>query len=431
MPKSHFTVSDVAKIAALLLTACLLLAANGLHGTLVPVRAELAGFSTLETGFLGTAYFMGFVAGCVATPALIIRCGHVRSFALFGALTAAVLLLHPVFVDALVWSILRASIGFAAAGMFATIESWLNSQASNANRGRVFTTYATLNALALIAGNALFTLGDPREPLLFSLAAILTMLCLIPVCLTRQPEPQRGERARIRLLRLFKLSPAGFAGSIAVGLAGGAFWSLGPLFASESGLAKEEIALFMSTAILGGALATWPMGRMSDFMDRRFVIAMAAIATIAASLFLSTVSAMAIGAQWTIYAGAFAFGIAKFPIGSLANAHMNDRAQPHETMEMASGILFVYGAAAALGPALASIIMNVAGASSLFYFIAGVYSLYAAFVALRVFQRSAPEHEPMPAPTLLPAQPLAEVAPAGKAGLQSPLQYAPLSPRKT
>ena len=202
---NRLTPADLRKILSLLATAAIMLLANGLQGTLVPVRAHEAGFTNTAISLIGTAYFSGFVVGCLLGSSLIHRVGHIRAFAILGAVTAAIVLTHALVVHPLAWAILRAGIGFCAAGMFVILEGWLNGQARNEIRGRVFTTYATLNNLALLGGQYLFTLGNPKSFELFSICAILTMLCLVPVGITRQPEPQSHSRARLRPGRIYRL----------------------------------------------------------------------------------------------------------------------------------------------------------------------------------------------------------------------------------
>ena len=384
---ARFTVTDIRKIAALLICTLLLFSANGLQATLAPVRAELGGFSTMAIGWIGTAFFIGFVAGCLIVPKLLQILGHVRTFALLTAAAATALLLHPMEVSVPVWTALRAVMGFCAAGMYAIVEGWLNHQATNAIRGRVFTTYATLNALALIVGNAFFAQGDPASAQMFIWVSVLTIACLVPIAVTRQPEPPKPSRVRIRVWRLFGAAPAGFAGAACSGLAGGAFWALAMNFAQAQGFDQGGVAWFMSAVIFGGALAQWPVGRISDLMDRRIVIMLAAFGATLASLALAVAPAFGDAAPVVTFAAAMLFGASSFPIGSLANAHMNDRSHAGDVSETATAILLISGSSAGLGTLLGAQAMNVAGPAGLFYYIAVVHVSLVAFVVTRIAQR--------------------------------------------
>jgi MFS family permease len=385
---TRVTSADLAKIAALLATAIIMLLANGLQGTLVPVRAHYDGFSSTAISFMGAAYFAGFVAGCVFCPRLIDRVGHIRAFAVLGAITGAIVLCHALIVGPLIWGIFRAGIGFCAAGMFAVLEGWLNQQTGNAIRGRIFTMYAAFNNLALLGGQYLFTLGDPRSHFLFMVCAILTMLCLIPVGMTTQSEPPRAGVARLRLLRLYRLSPVGVIGAIAVGLSSGAFWTLAPVYAQARGMSGDGIALFMGLVILGGALAQWPLGRMSDFTDRRRIIGGASAAAAIAGVMLAVSAPFGIDPITWLLAGGMLYGATAFPIGSLTNAHLNDHARQEEMTEFASSNLFVYGTAAAIGPIIAAGVIYVGGMSAIFFYTATMHAGFVAFVLYRMIARA-------------------------------------------
>jgi MFS family permease len=403
------TAADYRKILSLLATAVIMLLANGLQGTLVPVRAHQAGFTDTAISLLGAAYFAGFVSGCLLGPRLIHRVGHIRAFAILGALTAAIVLIHALIVNPFVWAFLRAGIGFCAAGMFVILEGWLNGQARNEIRGRVFTTYAALNNLALLGGQYVFTLANPMSFELFSICAILTMLCLVPVGITRQPEPQSHSRAKLRPGRLYALSPVGAVGAVAVGLASGAFWTLAPVYASARGMEGDNLALFMSVVIFGGALAQFPLGRLSDFTDRRLIIGIAAAFAAFAGVMLANPAPFGISALTWLLAGGFLYGATAFPIGSLTNAHLNDHADKSEMTEVANSNLFLYGVAAAIGPLLAAVVINLWGMSAIFFYTAAIHAVFMAFVLIRVFLRAPVAREKRPSFEPATVQPAAPV----------------------
>jgi MFS family permease len=405
--KTRVTSADIGKISALLATAAIMLLANGLQGTLVPVRANAEGFSASAIAFMGSGYFTGFIAGCLFAPWLVHRVGHIRTFSVLAALTAICVLLHALIVDPIVWGALRAGIGLCAAGMFVVLEGWLNQQAANAIRGRIFTMYAALNNFALLAGQYVFTLGDSNSHLMFSVTAILTLLCVIPVGVTTQSEPPRAGVPRLRLARLYRLSPVGVMGAVAVGLVSGAFWTLAPVYAEARGMTGDAVALFMAVVILGGALSQWPLGRVSDFTDRRLVIGSAAVGASLAGLMLAVAAPMGIEPHVWLLTGGFFYGAFAFVIGSLTNAHLNDHAKQEEMTEFASSNLFVYGVAAAIGPTLAAGVIAIGGLSAIFFYTATIHALFVAFVLYRVLVRAPIPTEDRPHFHPEPVQPAA------------------------
>ncbi|HEV2651059.1 MAG TPA: MFS transporter, partial [Rhizomicrobium sp.] len=310
-------------IGAILFSTALYIAGNGLIGVLIPVRASLAGFSDLILGFIGSFYFAGFMAGCWLGPRLLARVGHSRTFAVSAGVSATAILVQSLVVSEPVWIVARGLFGVAAACIYMVIESWLNDRATNDNRGRIFSSYLAVNFTALVVGQMLFATSSPKSFALFSLAAILYALCLIPMGLTSLPQPVATKVPTLRPGKLFRIAPVGVAGCIAVGFANSAVWTLAPVFAQAHGLNKGWIAVFMSVFTLGGALVQLPLGRLSDRMDRRIIILAVSIA------------ASALGLSMALFAGydrslilvlIGLFGVAAACIYMVIESWLNDRA---------------------------------------------------------------------------------------------------------
>ncbi|NWH09466.1 MAG: MFS transporter [Alphaproteobacteria bacterium] len=391
-------------ITALLLATALFLSGNGLQGTLVPVRANIEGFSDAIVAILGSAYFLGFMLGCVAAPYLLQRVGHIRTFATFAAVTGIAALLHPILPYEWAWMVLRGSVGLAAAAQFTVIESWFHHQATNENRGRVISIYVVVNLGALIFGQYLFAMGAPETNERFSYVAMLILASTVPVALTLLPQPLALTAPNLRIAKLYRASPVGFMGNIAVGLANGPFWALAPLYVTALGFAKNEIAMFMGITIAGAAIAQWPLGRLSDAIDRRIVVAGAAgMAVVAGAILVYAALAGTRGDAFTLgltYAGGLMFGAFAFPIGSLCAAHLNDHVEKGDTTETAGAILFIYGAAAIVGPLIASGVIALFGMWTLFALTAFVHTGFLVFTLIRISAREAPPtreaYQPIP-----------------------------------
>jgi len=377
----------IAPFLSLLIATSILLIGNGLLGTLIPVRAGLDGFNTPVIGIFGSIYFAGFLVGCIATPYVVRRAGHIRSFAALCAAASSAPLIHALFSDAWVWSAMRGLTGFCFAGLYMVIESWLNEQATNETRGRLFASYLVVNLLSLTAGQLLLNLSSPAAFSLFALCAILTSLALVPVALTTSVQPAPIQTVSINLRRLYTLSPVGLMGSFVVGLTNGPFWTLAPLYAAGSGLTTQGISFFMTAAIVGGALAQFPIGRFSDRLDRRIIILMLCMgATLGdAALFY----AGGLGSMEALLAAGFAFGIFSLTLYSVVVAHMNDHAQDESFVSVSSGLLLVYAAGAIIGPSAASVVAQQFGLSAIFLFIAAVHILYGLFTLMRIRSRAA------------------------------------------
>jgi len=380
----------LAPVAALLLSVALLLMGNGLQGTLIPVRANLENFRAFELGLLGTAYFFGFTAGCLNGPTLVRRAGHIRAYLAMTSVASGIALLHPMFVEPVLWFALRIATGYCFAVLYIIIESWINERADNRVRGTVFSVYTIINLTVITLGQLMIGFADPNTFILFAIASILVSFAALPVAFTAAAHPQMVHQVHPRLKDLARISPVGTAGCFAVGLANGAFWTLGPVFASDAGLDTQGIGLFMSAVVMGGAIAQWPLGRVSDRMDRRFVMLIATAIALGAAIALMMLPDT--GPDTMILAG-FVFGMGAFPLYPLAVAHANDNARPDQFVEVSSGLLLIFGIGAAVGPLIASLVRQVAGMPMLFVFTACVHLVLIVFILGRMNLRAAPAPE--------------------------------------
>ena len=375
-----------APVAALLLAVALLLTGNGLLGTLIPVRAQLEDFSLLSIGLLGSGYFIGFAAGCFYAPHLLRRAGHIRVFTAMASIVSAVVLGHGLIAIPLPWWLMRGITGFCFAVLYIVIESWLNEASTNETRGKVLSAYLVINLTVITLGQMMLMLDDPAEFELFAMASILVSAAVVPVAMTGARAPHMIETVHLRIGKLFRTSPIAFVGCIGVGLANGAFWTLAPLFVQRTGYDVNAVALVMSATVLGGALGQWPIGRLSDRMDRSVLLGWVALAASGLSVVVILSGALSLG---FLLAAAAAWGALSFPLYAVAVAQANDHAQPTEYVEVSSGLLFAYAAGAVIGPLVAALFMKLIEAGGLYVF-AAVVQLALAVFTYRQLKRGKP-----------------------------------------
>jgi MFS family permease len=397
---------QIQAIAAILLSVLIFLVGAGLLGTIIPVRAHLAGFSNFAIGFIGSAYYVGFVVGCYAGPRLLARVGHSRTFAVAAGLAAACTLGQSLLVSETAWVFLRGAFGIGAACLYMVAESWLNDRATNETRGRIFASYMVVNYVGLVLGQWLFVTGRPSSFSLFSLAAIAYAVCLIPIGLTNTPQPGRADVPTLDPLKIFRIAPVGAAGCIAVGFANAAVWVFAPVYAEDHGMTRELLAGFMIAFTLGGALIQMPVGRLSDRMDRRYVIAgvslMAAIGGVCLYLFGGE-------NRWLTLGMVFVFGMLALPLYGLSIAHANDRLPRGMFVEASATLLMINALASVIGPLVAAAVTARAGISSLFLYTAAIHVAMLIFTLFRLTEKSAPPEnlrepfEPMPLQATTPS----------------------------
>jgi MFS family permease len=292
--------------------------------------------------------------------------GHIRTFSALAALFSAIAIAHAIFVDPVVWMLFRFLAGICIVGLFMVIESWLNAEAPPGRRGRLFAVYMVVNLSALAAGQLLLTLDDPRTFVLFGVASMLFALAVIPTALTRVRAPAPQPAGGMDLRRLYRSSTLGVTACFAVGLIGGAFWSLAAVYGLRIGLDEAHVAYFMTAAISGGTVAQIPVGRFSDTHDRTRVLAGVSLLLTVSAGMLSLMNGVRAPA---VIGTAFLFGAFYFPLYSLAVAHTHDQVGPAHVVDATRGLMFVYGVGAVAGPVIAGALMGVTGPGSMFLFV--------------------------------------------------------------
>ncbi len=374
-----------APVAALLMSVAILMTGSGLQGTLLPVRAGLESFSTFSIGVIGAAYFMGFTLGCLRGGELVKGVGHVRVFLAMTALGSAAPLVHGLVLEPLAWALLRFLSGFCFAVLFLVIESWLNERSSNDNRGVIFSTYVMITLTVLAVGQMMTLLYAPEGLELFLIASVLVSLAAIPVALSQAVTPEQPTEVEVDLKRLFGISRAGTVGCLATGIASGAFWSMAPVFTASLSSDTALAAWFMSSTVIGGALAQWPMGYVSDRIGRRKTLSAAALA---ASMIAAIIVFMHDDLSFSgiIFLGA-AWGFFAFPLYAISVAHSNDKAHPSDYVVVSSGLLLIYGTGAVIGPFAASAVMAMSGAYGLYLTSGATHLLASVYVMQRILRR--------------------------------------------
>lgn len=388
--ESSSTLATVRSVFSLLLSYGLLLLANGLFGTLLGVRSQIEGFGTEVVGLIMAAYFLGLLQGALRATMIVAAVGHIRAFAAFASVMSITALLHVVVVDPIVWCVLRFASGFCMAGMILVTESWLNARSTKRTRGKVMAFYMITNYFSAGCGQFLLTVADPGQFQLFSIASIIFSLALVPVLLTRSTAPKPPQRDPLNLRELWRTSPLGLLGSFCAGLVNASFYSLAPVFAFGLGLSIGGTSTFMASVIFGGLLLQYPVGHLSDRMDRRVVLAMVALATSVASVAIVMVTEW--NPRWIYPAGAI-YGAFSFTVYSLCISHANDFAPADKLVQTASGLLTAYGFGAFLGPIIAAFFMGHLGPEGLFVMSALVSGFLGGFAIFRMRRRLSPSKE--------------------------------------
>ncbi|NBB97089.1 MAG: MFS transporter [Alphaproteobacteria bacterium] len=370
---------------ALLLGIVLIMLGNGMHFTLIGLRGGVEGFSALELSIVTSGYFVGFLSGARYTPVLIRRVGHVRVFAALGSFMSAGLVAFPLLTEPWFWIILRIVIGFCMSGIYVAAESWLNNAASNENRGKILSAYMIAQTLGIIGAQGLLGLGDAASSVLFIGASILVSISFGPILLSATPVPAAEVLRPMSLRQLFMSSPLGTVGIFLLGAVYATQSGMGAVFGSELGLGAGQIALFVAMLFAGALVLQYPIGWLSDRMDRRKLI-FGASALGAGFCGLGFVTE---GAFWFLMLSAFFAGGVTTPLYALFLAYTNDTLAPEDMAAASGGLVFTFGLGAIFGPMATGAAMEQLGPMAFWLALGGTFAAIALYALYRMTQRAA------------------------------------------
>jgi len=370
---------------ALLLGMSLLMVGNGMQGTLLGIRGEIEGFSTLEMSIVMSAYFAGFLGGSRMAPGMIKRVGHVRVFAALASIISAVILLYPTFANPWVWAIGRVVIGFGFSAVYVTAESWLNDAADNSNRGKALSLYMIVQTLGIVVSQALLLTADPSGFVLFVIPSVLVSIAITPILLSISPTPAFETTKPMTLRTLAGKSPLGCFGMFMLGGVFSAQFGMSAVYGAQVGLSVAQISTFVATFFVGSVVLQYPIGWISDRMDRRvLIIAVSAIGAI------GSLTGFFLGPDFTmLLITAFVVGGMSNPLYSLLIAHTNDFLEHEEMAAASGGMIFINGLGAVMGPLIVGAWMENAGPAAFYMFTTVLFVILAVYAAHRAIRRGA------------------------------------------
>ena len=373
---------------ALFLGMSFIMMAYGFQGSLLGVRAVQEEFSLTSTGFMMSGYFVGYFIGAATIPNIISRVGHIRVFAAFASLASLVILIHSIIIHPFVWFLLRVLTGISMVCIYTVAESWLNDRSSNKNRGSVLSVYMVILYGSLGFGMFLLNFSSPKNFQPFILVSVITSLALIPILLTKKKPPTFKRIKAMTLKDLYEASPFGIVSSFFYGTIQSALFTLLAVYATSMNFTILEISIVTFLLAVSGAIAQFPVGKISDIYDRRKVIifstfgaALFSIITILVTRQMYLPEGLATSKTW-FYIFFIMFSFCSLPMFSLILAHTNDYISKEKFVAAGAGLQFVFGFGAISGPFLCSIVMDIFGSNGFFLFLfffhslIGVYGIY-------------------------------------------------------
>jgi len=376
-------ISVLTSVWALLLGIVLIMLGNGMHFTLIGLRGGIEGFGAAELAIVTSGYFLGFLSGARLTPLMIQRVGHVRVFAALGSFMSAGLIALPLLTEPWAWTILRIIVGFCMSGIYVAAESWLNAAATNETRGKVLSAYMIAQTLGIIGAQYLLTLGDAATSALFIGASILVSISFAPILLSAAQVPVVQVAKPMSLLALFKGSPLGTVGIFLLGSVYATQSGMGAVYGSQIGLSADQISLFIAMLFAGALALQYPIGWLSDRIDRRgLILGASALGAVACA------AGWTIGGLWPLMAAAFVAGGVTTPLYALFLAYTNDMLSSDDMPAASGGLVFTFGLGAIVGPLITGWAMRALEPAAFWLVLGVTFAAIATYAAYRMTQRA-------------------------------------------
>lgn len=364
---------------------------SGLLTTLITVRLHLEGGGAWIVGLITAVYYTGLVLGSFCNDNLIRRVGHIRVYAGFAAILAVATLLQGIFVSEWVWLLLRFIIGYSIAALYIAIESWLLVVAPPKRRGQVLSLYMISFYAALATGQFFLNLSDPKTIVPFCIAAILFSLSIVPLSMTRATSPALEDISPLSMRKLYKISPSGIFGCFCGGLITSVIYGLMPLFIKQLKYSTPYVATVMGLIIFGAMFIQYPIGRLSDYMERRKMLIATSFMTLCVSLILMLFAIVHISLIFLIFM--FIFGGVAFVIYPLSISHTCDYLESKDIVAATQGLLLANGVGSIIGPLIVPWFILVMGPLGLFVYFGLTGGILGLFFSWRRTKRPGPSIE--------------------------------------
>lgn len=367
----------------------ILVLGSGFYTTFTSVHLQKYDIANWLVGCVSSAYFSGLVISAFRSQHFIFRVGHIRAFSAFAALIAVTTLVQGLFFSPTLWIVIRFISGYSLAGICVVIESWLMAASTHENRGTILSVYMVAYYLAQATGQLFIKIPFAYELMGYCMIAICAALSVLPVTMTRFSAPSPENPSILSFRYLYQKAPLGVISCIISGLILGPLYTLVPVYLQENAKPDDEVGWVMLAMILGGTLLQYPIGKMSDKIDRRKVmVGMSFFCVITFVLFIPDIYNI----PWLMALG-FAIGAGSFIIYPLATSHTIDHVSNNEMVSAISTLLLAYGIGSTLGPLLPSMMMDWMGPNGLCYYLLVVSIILFLYSLITVITKPEKAHE--------------------------------------
>lgn len=347
-----------------LASVILMIFGSAFYTTFISLHLDSIGYSRNDIGIVQSAYFLGVLVGGFQMEKFINRVGHIQALAVFGSVATTSTLAQALYPNFYALCFFRFAVGLSLAALYIVIESWMLYNSCNKTRGLILSLYMISLYTAQSASQQLLSFIDLQSFTPYILSAIFTSLSVIPVGLSTFRVEKSHDHKPLSFTDIARSSPFGFAGCLISGLLLSALYSFFPIFSESIGIPSQTL---MSLIIAGGVTLQLPIGKLSDYFERRRVLLITVlIAALLSTLGIffssfSTVQVLII----TFLLGGFLFTLYPLSITQVCD-HLDSA---HVTTATAM-LLIAYGSGSVVGPIASSLLIELFSINALFLYFA-------------------------------------------------------------
>jgi len=276
---------------------------------------------------------------------------------------------------------LRFLVGYCLAGLYITIESWMLGGSTSASHGKMLAVYMMVFYLAQATSQLFLNLPTSSTLVLFCVIAMLTALSVVPLAMTRMEAPSPEHPEVISLPFLFKRTSVGVLGCFVSGVILSVIYTFLPKFMIQVEYA-HAVSFAMFATIMGGTLFQFPIGKLSDLIDRRRVLLMilagVAIAAVVMIFFYQSLTAALIVC--------FIMGGAAFGLYPVSITYSIDFIESNRVLSATAMLFVAYGIGSSIGPVLVVPFTYLHETLGYFFFLITVSVIFALYVSYRMIR---------------------------------------------
>jgi len=321
----------------------------GMILTFIGVYLKEMGISSSLIGLINGSFFLGAVLSSIFSQKIISTVGHIRSFSAFTSLMVITFLIHSLFFDVILWTILRVISGFSFYALLIILESWLNEKSSEEDRSKILAIYTIIFYLSTAIGQLFLNIDEHFKQFIFAIGSVLVLFSVIFISLTKIKEPVLKPFERYSFPKIYSVVPLATVSSFISGYFVGGFFAMIPVYILLKSDSLEIVSNFMIIGLIGGLVAQWPIGLLSDKYGRRKLISITAFLTAITSILFIIFSDI----NEYLYILGFLLGLTIFSMYPLSVARANDVVDENkDVIEISRTLLFTYGIGSFISPLL-------------------------------------------------------------------------------